>query len=87
MSANLMDVFSEALEFGDAAERAAFLDKTCGDDADLRGKVERLLAAHEALETSGGFMSGKGEEAVEENTAVGRYKLLQKIGEGGFGVV
>ena len=82
-----MDVFSEALEFGDAAERAAFLDKTCGDDADLRGKVERLLAAHEALETSGGFMSGKGEEAVEENTAVGRYKLLQKIGEGGWGIV
>ncbi len=39
-------IFSEALEKQTAEERAAYLDEACGNDADLRSKVEALLKAH-----------------------------------------
>ena len=39
-------VFFAALARVDPAERAAYLDEACGADADLRRRVERLLAAH-----------------------------------------
>ena len=41
-------IFSEALKVPPQA-RKAFLDKTCGDDEELRGKVEALLKAHARL--------------------------------------
>jgi hypothetical protein len=40
------DVFCDALELTNPAERAAFLDRACGNDADLRRRVQRLLEAH-----------------------------------------
>ena len=39
-------VFLAALDLPDAAARAAYLDKTCGENAQLRRQVEALLAAH-----------------------------------------
>jgi formylglycine-generating enzyme required for sulfatase activity len=36
----------EATEMADAPARAAYLDRACGDDVDLRGRVEALLRAH-----------------------------------------
>src|SRR6185369_3968813 len=50
-------------------------------------RVETLLRAHDA---AGGFLQST--VAVEPphegpGTIIGRYKLLQQIGEGGFGVV
>ncbi len=33
-------IFAQALEIESAAERAAFLDQACGDDAALRAAVE-----------------------------------------------
>ena len=44
------------------AERAAFLDKACGGQPQLRAAVEALLAAHEA---SGSFHSGPTAEGRE----------------------
>lgn len=41
----LLTIFSEALE-QDASARAAYLDSTCGSNAELRRRVEALLAAH-----------------------------------------
>ena len=40
-------LFIEALEIDDAAQRAAFLDRACADDAALRRRVERLLQRHQ----------------------------------------
>ena len=40
-------IFNDALEIAAPQERAAFLDRACGDDADLRRRVEALLAAHD----------------------------------------
>jgi len=74
-------------------QRADYLQKTCGDDAALRARVEALLQANE---NAGGFMEPPGRNKtivlslpLEEKpgSKIGRYKLLQQIGEGGCGVV
>lgn len=75
--------------------RAAFLAQACADDAALRQRLEALLAAHEA---SVGVL---GDESVQTITlalpepvpdetvgmTLGRYKLREKLGEGGCGTV
>src|SRR5438876_3856213 len=82
-----------------AAERAAFLDRECSGDVELRQRVEALLGAHatagEFLNEPPAAVSAKtfvittGMVPVTEKAGdrIGRYKLLQQIGEGGCGVV
>src|SRR6266498_3118249 len=82
-------IFDEASEIADAEQRRAFVARACDDNEALRREVEELLAAHE---TAGGFLADpkRDESAVltlKEGDRIGRYKLLQKIGEGGCGVV
>jgi WD40 repeat protein/serine/threonine protein kinase len=88
------EIFDTAAEITDPAERAAYLDKACGNDKGLRAEVEALLKADDQ---AGSFLKGPGFDAkatLDESpltegpgTSIGRYKLLQLIGEGGFGVV
>jgi WD40 repeat protein/serine/threonine protein kinase len=89
------ELFLAAAEIEAPAERLAFLDEQCGADADLRRQVEALLAANDqagsfltepVVASSVGTVDYK---PVSEGTGaiIGAYKLLQKIGEGGFGVV
>jgi serine/threonine protein kinase len=73
----------------------------CGDDAELRVQVEALLAAHdqagEFLASPTGAGADAAAKAVAEQasdhppegpgTQIGPYKLLELIGEGGFGTV
>ena len=47
------EIFGNALEKADAAERAAYVAQACGDDTQLRQQVEALLQAHEK---AGGFL-------------------------------
>src|SRR5881394_1892843 len=82
-------IFDEASEIADAEQRRAFVARACASNPALRRDVEELLAAHE---TAGGFLADpkRDESAVltlKEGDQIGRYKLLQKIGEGGCGVV
>jgi len=89
---NEQTLFAEALERSDLQERAAFLDQACSDDPALRRRIERLLLQHEH---AGAFLEEPPlaaqtiEETVIERpgTIIGPYKLLEQIGEGGFGVV
>jgi serine/threonine protein kinase/tetratricopeptide (TPR) repeat protein len=86
--------FNAALEKGTAAERSAYLDEVCRRDRDLRARVEALLSAHNAagsfLEAPPAVIEGvldTSELSEGPGTRIGRYKLLELIGEGGFGSV
>lgn len=85
-------VFAEAIQLS-ASERPAYLERVCGTDEQLRQRVERLLRAHDR---AGDFLKQSAPEAEATAEApfgekpgdrIGRYKLLQQIGEGGCGVV
>jgi serine/threonine protein kinase/tetratricopeptide (TPR) repeat protein len=92
-------VFDEAAELS-KADRAAFLDRECAGEPALREKVETLL---ESLDVAGEFLASSKAVPVPESqlaelpgraplresagSRIGPYKLLQQIGEGGFGVV
>src|SRR5262249_8949292 len=86
------DIFCDVLELASSAERAAYLDRACGDNADLRRRVERLLEAHA---DAGSFLAAgppvlaTTADPVAESggTIVGPYKLVEAIGEGGMGTV
>ncbi len=79
-----------ALEIPGPQERAAYLDESCTGDPALREEVESLIAAHFADETFlEPFADPLWRETRREGEGdmIGRYKLLQQIGEGGFGTV
>ncbi len=86
-------IFAEASEIG-VDQRAAFLDHACGNDATLRAEVEALLSAAEKAgeflgsptrASSPAISGAPGQEGP--GGKIGPYKLLQLIGEGGFGSV
>ena len=90
-------IFSEAVAVTNRAERAAFLDAACGENRALREAVEALLASHDAADSFllrpaspddvSTVAGGPGPIVEGPGTRIGRYKLLQPIGEGGFGSV
>jgi serine/threonine protein kinase/tetratricopeptide (TPR) repeat protein len=90
---NEESLFIEALQKPTPEGRAAFLDEACAGDAELRRGVELLLRAHERAgpflqEPAAGTVATVDEPIRESpGTVVGPYKLLEPIGEGGFGVV
>ena len=89
------EIFIEALQKATAGERSAYLDAACGADRELRRRVEQLLAEHERegsflLDSPpAGFAATVVTHPIAETPGmvIGPYKLLEQIGEGGFGVV
>ena len=83
------------------AERATFLDGACHGDPALRQRLDALLAAHD--QSSGSPLPADGDSPTVHDPAqlnrpvhpvdetagslIGRYKLVEKLGEGGFGSV
>jgi serine/threonine protein kinase len=87
-------VFFHALQMP-AGERGVFLEAACSGNARLRAEVDALLADHSH---AGGFMNGAAPAArsletefagpaEQSGTWIGPYRLMEKIGEGGFGAV
>ncbi len=85
------ELFLAALEKPAGAERARFLEGACRGEAPLRAAVEALLAnandslldqvaAEARLTQTVPLFEGPG-------TQIGKFKILEQIGEGGFGVV
>jgi len=92
------EVFLAARELDEPGKRAAYLDQVCGDRLELRHRIERLLAASRSadalLERSDvpGVLGNSastltGMPVYQLGSRVGHYQLLEKIGEGGFGLV
>src|SRR5262249_44053297 len=85
-------IFLQAVEISSPVERAAFLDLVCAEKPHLRVEVESLLQAHgkagDLLDLPDNLAVTLDQPIKEKpGTVIGPYKLLEQIGEGGFGVV
>ncbi len=87
-------IFDAALGFDGEQERAAYLQRACGDDSVLLHRLEALLKVYcseqSFLEQAANSLQLTLETPVVmegPGTAIDRYKLLEKIGEGGMAVV
>lgn len=92
----LKSIFDEArLRMG--IERADYLKDACGDDDALRDEIDGLLEAYDEADD---FLSDGTDDAAEDaanhdsgtpadepTRKIGRYRLLDRLGEGGFGTV
>lgn len=89
-----IEVFTRAVQLP-IEERGAFLNHICAADRELRTRIEALL---ESSERAGAFLERPPAAAFSQSCVerpvgekvgdrVDRYKLLQQIGEGGWGVV
>src|SRR3954470_2593567 len=92
----LRSIFNEAIELPAGPEREAVLQRACDGNDDLRRRVEELIQAHDR---AAGFLDDPTRAPAKQTIVlslplsekpgdrIGRYKILQQIGEGGCGVV
>ncbi|MGA2257702.1 MAG: protein kinase, partial [Thermoguttaceae bacterium] len=100
-TARAKSLFLAAADIVDPADRATYLDRECGGDAELRARVEELLRANDAvplppLPAEDAIRPPGSPDATQDyhdpsarvgQVIAGRYKLLEEIGEGGMGTV
>ena len=95
---NEASLFDAAIAITDLLERDAFLDRECAGNPQLRSAMERLLSCHDASNPLDRPAYDLPTQSIDEDQArkkndvmlgdtIDRYKLLEKIGEGGFGNV
>src|SRR5262249_48939484 len=87
-------IFLAALDKATAQERAAYIEEACAEDAELLRRVREFLGCDQEsqgpLDVPPPGLGGTVDvPPINERpgTVIGPYKLLQQIGEGGFGVV
>ena len=91
----IRSIFDEAVEMPDSTGRQAFLERVCAGSLRIKTEVEELLLAHDR---AGEFKVFQGQSSSAEPTLelweerwegkrFGPYTLLEKLGEGGVGMV
>src|SRR2546428_782338 len=86
-------ILAVAVEMDSEVGRREFLDQACAGDADLKRRVEELIENHfragSFLESPAADLFSTADDRLTEHpgTLIGPYKLLEQIGEGGFGIV
>jgi serine/threonine protein kinase len=91
--ANEEAIFLAALEYKTPEERLAYVDRACAGNLELRNRMLELLQSHESQGPFDAIPPGlQATKTIEPEPSrvgdqIGPYKLLERIGEGGFGVV
>ncbi len=86
-------IFLAALEKATSQERNAFVEGACAGDPELLERVRELLESHDEsvgpLDSPPAGVDATIDQPITEGSGsrIDRYKLLEQIGEGGFGVV
>lgn len=82
------EIFEQAVEISAPQERQVFLKIVCIGDPDLHARVQALLSAHDdASKFLGDKPAAPGTirltvpDEEKLGTLIGRYKLLEKVGE------
>jgi serine/threonine protein kinase/WD40 repeat protein len=90
----LESILVTAVEMRSEAERRRYVEQACAGDAELKRRVEALIENHFRAGTfldspAADLLATLDEPAVSErpDTVIGPYRLLDQIGEGGFGIV
>lgn len=87
------DIYLDALDIVDPTERAAFVDENCGDNEMLATRLRAMLKQQGEEDD---FLSEERLQSHEldasrmgghEGATIDKYKLLEEVGEGGFGIV
>jgi eukaryotic-like serine/threonine-protein kinase len=92
-NSNIDSIFCSAIDIESPEGRDLYLQQICGDDKQLRSQLTRLLNAHfhggSILDSPASAFVSSLDHPISEKpgTMIGPYKLLDQIGEGGFGVV
>ena len=89
------ELFEQALDFDSAAERAEFIEKSCGSDPALKSRLLRLFSSPpgeaflpgEPVAIAGTISTIVLSITEKPGDRIGRYKLREVVGEGGCGVV
>ncbi len=81
-------IFERAIELEPQA-RADYVRAQCAEDTPLKERVERLLGEHDK---QGDFLASRSRDQADDRPrsmpkVVGHYRLIEKLGQGGMGVV
>jgi serine/threonine protein kinase len=97
-NASEQTIFDAARQMADAQARAAYLDTACAGNPELRARLERLFQANVEADqflAADPFELGEADRQTTDvpawsegpGSVIDKYKLLERLGEGGFGVV